>query len=164
MFTHAIALVALSRRENPTVFQKTLTVNDFICAPPDYGFPLGNLQMIGKSKADVPRGRAEVCGRFGRSTRCAHAVDFWLMVRIVPLPQNRVTLNFKTKFSCTTIHQPGTDQPAAETIAVHCWNISICIRIFHPNNCIWKTYSHRRRRSSIRHLPLGTNPRLPCST
>ena len=46
MFHNAIALVALSKRENETVFQKTLTVNDFYLHAPDYAFPLGNIQMI----------------------------------------------------------------------------------------------------------------------
>jgi hypothetical protein len=36
MFHNSIALVALSRRENPTVFQKTLTINDFYLRAPDY--------------------------------------------------------------------------------------------------------------------------------
>ncbi len=49
MFHNAIALVALSKRENPTVFQKTLTLNDFYLNAPDYEFPLGNIQMLGKS-------------------------------------------------------------------------------------------------------------------
>lgn len=41
MFHNAIALVALSRHENPTQFQKTLTINDFYLGAPDYEFPLG---------------------------------------------------------------------------------------------------------------------------
>jgi choline dehydrogenase-like flavoprotein len=53
MFHNAIALIALSRRENPTVFQKTLTLNDFYLRAPDYEFPLGNIQMIGKSKGPM---------------------------------------------------------------------------------------------------------------
>ena len=60
MFHNAVALVALSRRENPTQFQKTLTINDFYLGAPDYEFPLGNVQMLGKSqgpmfKEDAPK-------------------------------------------------------------------------------------------------------------
>ena len=53
MFHNAIALVALSKRENPTEFQKTLTINDFYLGAPDYEFPLGNIQMLGKSKGPM---------------------------------------------------------------------------------------------------------------
>ncbi len=94
MFHNAIALVALSRRENPTIFQKTLSVNDYYFGAPDYEFPLGNIQMIGKSKgpmfqADAPKfAPGFTLDQMGR-----HAVDFWLTGEDLPLPQNRVTLN-----------------------------------------------------------------------
>jgi choline dehydrogenase-like flavoprotein len=94
MFHNAIALVALSRRENTTVFQKTLSVNDFYFATPDYEFPMGNIQMIGKSKgpmfqADAPK----FAPGFTLDQMAKHAVDFWLTGEDLPLPQNRVTLN-----------------------------------------------------------------------
>jgi choline dehydrogenase-like flavoprotein len=94
MFHNAIALVALSKRENPTVFQKTLTLNDFYLNAPDYEFPLGNIQMLGKSqgpmfKEDAPK----FAPGFTLDQMARHAVDFWLTGEDLPLPQNRVTLN-----------------------------------------------------------------------
>jgi choline dehydrogenase-like flavoprotein len=94
MFHNAIALVALSRRENPTVFQKTLSINDFYWRAPDYEFPLGNIQMLGKSKGpmfheDAPK----IAPGFTLDQMARHAVDFWLTSEDLPLPQNRVTLN-----------------------------------------------------------------------
>ena len=60
MFHASQAVLALSRDENPTVFQKTLGLNDFYFGADDFDFPLGNIQMIGKSQAgDVPRGEAD---------------------------------------------------------------------------------------------------------
>lgn len=94
MFHNAIALVALSRRENPTVFQKTLSVNDFYFHAPDYEFPLGNIQMIGKSKGPMFRDDApKFAPGFTLDLMARHAVDFWLTSEDLPLPQNRVTLN-----------------------------------------------------------------------
>ena len=59
MFHNSQAVLALSREENPTVFQKTLGVNDFYFSGPDFEYPMGNIQMVGKSQADdVPRGEA----------------------------------------------------------------------------------------------------------
>jgi len=94
MFHNAIAVVALSQHENPTVFQKTLTVNDFYFNAPDYEFPLGNIQMIGKSQGpmfqdDAPR----FAPGWTLDQMARHAVDFWLTGEDLPLAQNRVTLN-----------------------------------------------------------------------
>ena len=94
MFHNAIALVALSRRENPTVFQKTLTINDFYLGAPDYEFPLGNIQMLGKSKGPMFQGDApKFAPGFTLEQMAKHAVDFWLTGEDLPLPENRVTLN-----------------------------------------------------------------------
>ena len=50
-------MLALSREENPTVFQKTLGLNDFyFSGGDDFEFPLGSIQMIGKSQAPMFRG------------------------------------------------------------------------------------------------------------
>ena len=56
MFHDSAAVLALSREENPTVFQKTLGLNDFYFGSDDFEFPLGNIQMVGKSQAPMFRG------------------------------------------------------------------------------------------------------------
>jgi len=94
MFHNSLALVALSRRENHTVFQKTLTLNDFYLTAPDFEFPLGNIQMIGKSKGPMFREDApKFAPGFTLEQIAKHAVDFWLTSEDLGLPQNRVTLN-----------------------------------------------------------------------
>ena len=56
MFHDSEAVLALSREENPTVFQKTLGLNDFYFGSDDFEYPLGNIQMVGKSQAPMFRG------------------------------------------------------------------------------------------------------------
>ena len=56
MFHASRAVLALSEEENPTVFQKTLGVNDFYFGSEDFDFPMGNIQMVGKSQAEMFRG------------------------------------------------------------------------------------------------------------
>ena len=56
MFHNSQAVLALSKEENPTVFQKTLGVNDFYFASDAFEFPMGNIQMVGKSQAPMFRG------------------------------------------------------------------------------------------------------------
>src|SRR5213082_2602142 len=96
MFHNSQAVLALSREENPTVFQKTLGVNDFYFASKDYPFPMGNIQMVGKSQAPMFRGEKPGETKFAPSWTlhdvASHAVDFWLSTEDLPLPENRVTL------------------------------------------------------------------------
>jgi choline dehydrogenase-like flavoprotein len=96
MFHNSQAVLALSREENPTVFQKTLGVNDFYLASDAYEFPMGNIQMVGKSQAPMFRGEKPGETRFAPEWTlrdvAKHAVDFWLSTEDLPLPDNRVTL------------------------------------------------------------------------
>ena len=91
MFHNSQAVLALSREENPTVFQKTLGLNDFYFGADDFEFPLGQ-HPDGRQVAggDVPRreaGRDEARARAGRSSDVArHAVDFWLSTEDLPAP------------------------------------------------------------------------------
>jgi choline dehydrogenase-like flavoprotein len=43
------ALMAVSREPNPTRFQKTLAMNDWYLGADDWDYPLGGIQMLGKS-------------------------------------------------------------------------------------------------------------------
>src|SRR5436305_6666786 len=96
MFHNSQAVLALSKEPNPTVFQKTLGVNDFYFASKDYEYPMGNIQMVGKSQADMFRGEKPGETRLAPSWTlrdvARHAVDFWLSTEDLPLATNRVTL------------------------------------------------------------------------
>ncbi len=97
MFHNSQAVLALSKEENPTVFQKTLGVNDFyLKGTKDFEFPLGNIQMVGKSQAEMFRGEKPGETRFAPEWTlrdvARHAVDFWLSTEDLPLSENRVTL------------------------------------------------------------------------
>ena len=90
-------MLALSREENPTVFQKTLGLNDFYWSGgDDFEFPLGSIQMIGKSQAPMFRGEKPretwLAPEWSLERIAKHAVDFWLSTEDLPLPENRVTL------------------------------------------------------------------------
>jgi choline dehydrogenase-like flavoprotein len=96
MFHNSQAVLALSKEPNPTVFQKTLGVNDFYFEGPGFEYPMGNIQMVGKSQAAMFRGEKPGETRFAPSWTlrevARHAVDFWLSTEDLPLPENRVTL------------------------------------------------------------------------
>jgi choline dehydrogenase-like flavoprotein len=97
MFHNSKAVVALGKERNDTSFQKTLGLNDFYFGSPDFEFPLGNLQMVGKSNAEAMKGEEPhltlLAPHWSLADVAAHAVDFWLTTEDLPMPDNRVTLD-----------------------------------------------------------------------
>jgi choline dehydrogenase-like flavoprotein len=97
MFHNSRAVLALSREPNPTVYQKTLGVNDFYLASGGRQWPLGNIQMLGKSSAEAMKGEepelTRLAPKLGLAEVARHGVDFWLTTEDVPRPDNRVTVD-----------------------------------------------------------------------
>ena len=96
MFHNSRAFLAVSKEKNDTRFQKTLGLNDWYLGDDDFEYPMGNVQMVGKSSAPMYRGEkkiAELAPIFALGEVAEHAVDFWLSTEDLPDPDNRVTLN-----------------------------------------------------------------------
>jgi choline dehydrogenase-like flavoprotein len=91
------AFMAISLERNPTVFQKTLALSDFYFRADDWEYPLGLVQMLGKSDgamihAEAP-GWATWAPEMPFDKMAEHSVDFWLSTEDLPDPDNRVTLD-----------------------------------------------------------------------
>jgi choline dehydrogenase-like flavoprotein len=87
------ALLAISRKPNPTLFGKTIGLNDFYFGADDFDFPLGHIQMLGKSDALMFREEApRVAPGIALDYLAAHALDFWLTSEDLPNPNNRIEL------------------------------------------------------------------------
>jgi choline dehydrogenase-like flavoprotein len=97
MFHNSKAVVALSKEPNDTVFQKTLALNDFYFGAKDYDYPVGQIQMVGKSNAEAMKGEepalTKLAPHFTLAEVARHVVDFWLTTEDLPTPENRVTLD-----------------------------------------------------------------------
>ena len=97
MFHNSQAVLAISRDLNPTMFQKTIALNDFYFGMDGFEYPMGNIQMIGKSLGEMYRGEKPLetallpTGLLNDLAR--HAVDFWLSTEDLPDPENRVTVD-----------------------------------------------------------------------
>jgi choline dehydrogenase-like flavoprotein len=87
------AVIAIADKPNPTIFQKTLGFNDFYFGSLQHNYPLGQVQMTGKSKWNrlaifspdsLPKPTLEYMA--------AHALDWWLTSEDLPNPNNRVML------------------------------------------------------------------------
>src|SRR5918996_1102638 len=87
-------VVALSKTPNPTKFQKTLGVNDYYWGAPDWDFPLGHIQMLGKSDRNILRAGAPwFAPGLALDYMSKHAIDFWITTEDLPRPDNRVTVD-----------------------------------------------------------------------
>jgi choline dehydrogenase-like flavoprotein len=117
-FHNSQAVLALSEEENPTVFQKTLGLNDFYLATRDVEYPLGSIQMVGKSSAPMYRGEKPIETRLAPSMAleevARHAVDFWLSTEDLPKPANRVTLDSQGRIRLA--YEPSNEVPKQQLL------------------------------------------------
>ncbi len=87
-------LMAISTKPNPTVFQKTLALNDFYFGAPEWEYPMGHICFVGKLDADtLAAGAPPVVPGFTLDLMARHSLDFWLTSEDLPDPENRVTLD-----------------------------------------------------------------------
>lgn len=87
-------LLAISKCPNPTIFQKTLSINDFYFGSEDFAYPMGHISFVGKLDRDALRGGAPALAPgFALEIMGNHSLDFWLTSEDLPDPANRVTLD-----------------------------------------------------------------------
>ena len=86
-------MLAISRCENPTVFQKTFGLNDFYTASKEWEYPMGHISFVGKSDGNVlAAGAPRIVPGFTLELMARHSLDFWLTSEDLPDSNNRVTL------------------------------------------------------------------------
>ena len=118
MFHNCKAIVALDKQSNDTVFQKTVGLNDFYLGAPDFEWPAGNIQMIGKSNAEAMKGEEPkltiLAPHWSLAEVAKHALDFWLTTEDLPKADNRVTVDGDGNVHSRT-SRPTTRRPSACT-------------------------------------------------
>jgi choline dehydrogenase-like flavoprotein len=87
-------LFAISLHPNPTVFQKTLALNDFYFANRTWDYPMGHISFVGKFDANMfAAGAPKIVPGMTLDIMAKHSLDFWLTSEDLPDPENRVTLD-----------------------------------------------------------------------
>ncbi|MGB8123211.1 MAG: GMC family oxidoreductase [Pseudolabrys sp.] len=113
MFHNSQAVLAVSLEPNPTIFQKTLALNDFYFGMEGFEYPMGNIQMLGKSFGPMYRGEKPLETALlpmGLLNNLAdRAVDFWLTTEDLPNPENRITVDRSGKVTLT--YTPNNQVP-----------------------------------------------------
>ncbi|MFO0017804.1 MAG: GMC family oxidoreductase [Synechococcaceae cyanobacterium] len=96
MFHNSKALVALAHEPNLTVFQKTVSLNDWYFGDSDFDYPMGNIQMTGKTNGTIMKGYAPLetflMSGWSMDKIAEHAVDFWISSEDLPDPENRISV------------------------------------------------------------------------
>ena len=97
MFHNSKAMVALAHEPNTTVFQKTISINDWYLGDADFDYPMGNIQMTGKTNGTIMKGYAPLetflMPGWSMDKIAEHALDFWISSEDLPDPNNRVTID-----------------------------------------------------------------------
>jgi len=87
-------LMAVSKCPNPTVFQKTLGLNDFYFGSDEWNYPMGHISFVGKLDGDTLKaGAPAIAPGWTLDLMARHSLDFWLTSEDLPAPDNRVTLD-----------------------------------------------------------------------
>ena len=96
MFHNSKAMVALAHEPNRTVFQKTVSINDWYLGDAEFDYPMGNIQMTGKTNGTIMKGYAPLetflMPGWSMDKIAEHALDFWISSEDLPHPENRVTV------------------------------------------------------------------------
>ena len=85
------SLVGVSTlKPNPSKFQKTMAINDFYWGEPGYEFPMGNIQLMGKTVIEGLRGYEDKYAPLTIEEVAKNSIDWWLTTEDLPDPNNQV--------------------------------------------------------------------------
>jgi choline dehydrogenase-like flavoprotein len=95
--THNLTtMMAVSRKLNPTRFQKTLAFNDFYDGESGFPYPMGNVQTLGKLQAGMLVAGAKYLPASLGAALTRRSLDMLATSEDLPRPENRITLESDT--------------------------------------------------------------------
>src|SRR5437899_3413543 len=87
-------MLAVSKCPNPTLYQKTLAVNDFYLGSKEWNHPMGHFSFVAKlDGVALSAGAPAIAPGWTLDLMAKHALSFWLTSEDLPDPNNRVTLD-----------------------------------------------------------------------
>ena len=85
------SLIGVStQKANPSKFQKTMAINDFYWGEPGYEFPMGNIQLMGKTVVEGLRGYEDKYAPLTIEEVAKNSIDWWLTTEDLPEAKNQV--------------------------------------------------------------------------
>jgi choline dehydrogenase-like flavoprotein len=87
-------MLAVSKCPNPTLYQKTLAVNDFYFGSKEWQHPMGHFSFVAKlDGVALSAGAPAIAPGWSLDLMANHSLSFWLTTEDLPDPNNRVTLD-----------------------------------------------------------------------
>ena len=77
-------------KKNPTIFQKTMGINDFYFGKA--GDPIGHISLIGKATEGILKAERPFAPRFILKFMAEHSMDWWFTTEDLPRKENGVVL------------------------------------------------------------------------
>ena len=109
-------LMALSKCPNPTIFQKSLSINDFYFGTAGWNYPMGHISFVGKLDGETLKGGAPaIAPGWSLDLMAKHSLDFWLTSEDLPDPNNRVTIDTDGKIVLS--YKPNNEEGHKRLIA-----------------------------------------------
>ncbi|MER0236937.1 GMC family oxidoreductase [Fulvimarina sp. MAC8] len=91
---NATAVIAIDPRyKNDAVYQKTFGLNDWYLSDGKGGYPLGNVQLLGRVTPEILKIQVPSLPKFAARWISHHAIDLYLMTEDLPDPESRIRLN-----------------------------------------------------------------------
>lgn len=88
------SLVGVSTlKPNPSRFQKTMAINDFYWGEPGYDFPMGNIQLMGKTVMEGIIGQEANFAPLTLEEVAKNSIDWWLTTEDLPEYKNQVRVD-----------------------------------------------------------------------
>ena len=89
------ALMCVLEERDESVFQKTMALSDYYFSAPDWGYPLGLVQLMARAYGAQIRAQAlpsflTFLPDWPFERLAAHALDFWMQSEDLPDPDNRI--------------------------------------------------------------------------
>jgi choline dehydrogenase-like flavoprotein len=140
-------------RQNETVFQKTVALNDFYFSGPDSMFPLGHIQSQGRTHGVMAQTVVPWVPLWAYDAWVARGVDWLAMSEDLPREDNRVTVDVHGRIQLH--YRPNN-------LAAHDQLVREMTRILHRLG-YWKVMTHSHKSKNTTHqcgtLCFGTDPR-----
>jgi len=86
------AMMAIGAWKNSTVFQKTVTINDYYFGDDEFRWPMGCLMSLGKLRAGVMTAANPLIPHFVNALLVERSFDWWILSEDPPTPENRITV------------------------------------------------------------------------
>ena len=100
------AFMAISKTAQSDRIPENLGLNDFYFRSDDWEYPLGGIQMLGKTDGEMLKGEAPGWAvwkpEFALDYMAEHSIDFWVQSEDLPNPDNRVSVNAKGEITLTS--------------------------------------------------------------